>query len=192
MSNPEIVQVQKVWPPKDPSWKNGRLQLADGRYMNVHKSCLGWFQDGMQCQITYEQGIGRSGKPWTQVTSVNGNLLQEGPAPVAQSMPQQFQQPPVSQQPYVQAPQPQPQNWQATVPAKDPLADLPPILSNVLAHAVGNGVKASDLPEYGIQLAKAIRAFNAAMVVQEPPREMGHGMPADEPPMDDFPPGFVQ
>ena len=73
---------------------------------------------------------------------------------------------------------------------------LPPILSNVLAHAVGNGVKAEDLPAYGVALARAIRAFKAETAVPgggtlEPESvETGPGMGPTPP--DDFHDDFVQ
>ena len=133
----DTVQIRYVNQPREAHWKSGSIKDPSGNLFNVPKEHLHHFQVNQQADILWEH----TGK-YPTVVGINGVLFKDM--------------------------QPRNANWPAppkqelTRVPDQPRQEVPPILSNVLAHAISAGVltKPEDLPEWAKWTQEAIRSFH--------------------------------
>lgn len=175
------IVPQYVNRPKNPQWANGSVKDQTGQHWLVKKEALGMFQPGQPANITYEQKTSQNGKQYNMVTAVNGAPIGGQAQQVGQAVPQQYQAPLAPQQ---APPSPAPRNSQ----------DAPPILSNVLAHAIEKGIiqNPKQLEAWAAGTKSAIEAFHTGQVKNDFPGPTPNGDPNDDiPDFGDVPEGYA-
>lgn len=171
-AQPVTITVKYVNQPREAQWKSGSIKDANGQRFSVDKQFLEHFQVGETCDILWEQ-VGQ----YPTIVGKGGQLFPHAPQPAPGSA--------------VQAGPPRNATWPA--PAQNPpemthekpAADTPPILSNVLAHAIAAGVitQPADLAEWAKWTNEAIKSFHAGVQQRSP------GNAARNPEMTDIPLG---
>jgi len=172
-AQPATIQVQYVNQPREANWSHGNVKDVNKQLWSVRKDRLSYFTQGETCDILWEQ----TGK-YPEIIGKGGQLF-----PSEQPQPQ----------PGTAAPRNAswPGKPQQELTYEKPPADSPPILSNVLAHAISAGVltRAEELPEWAKWTNEAIKAFHAGASPAHQARsdidsQYGVGHP-DAPPMGD-------
>ena len=154
------INVAGVVPPKDPTWKNALVKDAStGIEYNVSTAFQAMITTGpLNVLIEPPQGSGRRWK----IVGINGQPFQAAPqAPMAPQAPYAPAQQPM--QPVAAAvPQLQPR------PPAPPRGDLPPIVSNVLAHAVQAGLikEPHQLAEWAKWIKQAENTYHEGVQAQ--------------------------
>lgn len=144
------------------------IKDANGNYYTIQDNVVGWFQKGAEGDIGFYDKPNPRGGVYHIATEWNGQAFPRdqgqrsgGMQPVSQAAPQ-VQRPPAQ-----------------TAPPQD----IPPILSNVLAHAIEKGATPSDMPEWARWTAEAIKTFRNPSL--PPPAPPAPGPDGDPGPTDD-------
>jgi hypothetical protein len=168
--NQLTIQVAYVNPP-DPARNRPSANIKDANgqmYILPDPQHVAWFQKGQTYQIGYEQ----RGK-YFYLLSVNGQQI-------AQPQSQAPQAPaPMPQQP-MPMPQPMPPQPMPPQPARQ---DLPPIVSNVLAHAIQAGAITSpeQMCEWAAWLHEAEMSYRSGPVKTTGNLQDGPGVETGDP-----------
>lgn len=189
----ELVQIQNTKPPKPGSkYTNWSVFGSNDEFFVIAPQFVSQLQAGQTYNLTYEFA-GKAKK----IIGINGNALQDGPAPIGATT---AQLDPVKQaeQALAKAKAEAAQKAKAAQ-ASQHQADMTSahiFVTGVVQRAAQFGLAPAMWEDAAVAAAKAYKAACAELESRSldngPAREMGHGMPDDGPPMDDFPADFVQ
>ena len=152
------ITAKYVNPPKEAQWADGTIKDQNNTMYTVKKEFLGMFQPGATYNITV---IPRGQSRYQHIISANGNQLEPLP-PATQPQPAQF---PAPQTP------PPPTPGLSLPPKTSVPLQSPPLLSNVLAHAIQQGLISTpeQMAQWATWVKEAEKAYQAGAQAQPDP-----------------------